>query len=281
MNGIVYITWAAHCDWGPYHGWVIGYDKTSLQQQIVYNDTPNGSAGGIWMSAAAPSADESGNIYLATGNGSVGVANDPSNLINRSESALKLTPGGDSLAVSSFFTPNNYSYLDTYDKDFGVAGMLLIPNTNRVLTGAKDGNLYLLDRDNMGGFDSATNHVEQTIHLGTNVWILRSSLAYYKGEQKEFVYSWSEKAPLYAFPYNRSTDTLDVLNAIVSGVHGPTGGNGSFFSLSSNGSVDSTAVLWVNQSVSGKCKPGGLSRYFKSIQCNGCNKRIMEFFDGF
>ncbi len=251
LNGIVYITWAAHCDWGPYHGWVIGYDKTSLQQQIVYNDTPNGSAGGIWMSAAAPSADEYGNIYLATGNGSVGVANDPSNLINRSESALKLTPGGDSLAVSSFFTPSNYSYLDSYDKDFGVAGMLLIPNTNRVLTGAKDGNLYLLDRDNMGGFDSAINHVKQTIVLGTNVWILRSSLAYYKGEQKEFVYSWSEKAPLYAFPYNRSSDTLDVLNAIVSGAHGPTAGNGSFFSLSSNGSVDSTAVLWVNQSASG------------------------------
>ena len=251
LNGIIYITWSSHCDWGPYHGWVIGYDKTFLQQQSVYNDTPNGYNGGIWMSAAAPSADDSGNIYLATGNGSVGVSNNPSNLINRSESALKLTPTGNTLTVSSFFTPNNYSYLDAYDKDFGVAGMLLIPNTNRVLTGAKDGNLYLLDRTNMGGYDSATNHVEQTITLGTNVWILRSSLAYYKGEQKEFVYSWSEKAPLYAFPYDRSADTLDVLNAIISGVHGPTAGNGSFFSLSSNGSVDSTAVLWVNQSASG------------------------------
>ena len=267
LNGIVYITWASHCDWAPYHGWILGYDKTSLQQQIVYNDTPNGTAGGIWMSAAAPSADDSGNIYLATGNGSVGVTNDPSNLINRSESALKLTPSGNTLAINSFFTPNNYSYLDTYDKDFGVAGMLLIPNTNRVLTGAKDGNLYLLDRDNMGGFDSTINHVKQTVVLGTNVWILRSSLAYYKGEQKEFVYSWSEKAPLYAFPYDRSSDTLDVLNAIVSGVHGPTAGNGSFFSLSSNGSVDSTAVLWVNQSGSGNANQAvclGILRAFSA-----------------
>ena len=54
LNGIVYITWSSHCDWGPYHGWVIGYDKTSLQQKIVYNATPNGYNGGIWMSAAAP-----------------------------------------------------------------------------------------------------------------------------------------------------------------------------------------------------------------------------------
>ena len=267
LNGIVYITWASHCDWGPYHGWVIGYNKTSLQQQIVYNNTPNGDAGGIWMSAAGPSADDSGNIYLATGNGTVGVTNNPSNLINRSESALKLTPTGNTLKVSSFFTPSNYSYLDGNDKDFGVAGMLLIPNTNRVLTGAKDGNLYLLNRDNMGGYDSATNHVIQTIVLGTNVWILRSSLAYYKGEQKEFVYSWSEKAPLYAFPYDRTADTLNVLNAIISGVHGPSSGNGSFFSLSSNGSVDSTAVLWVNQSVSGNANQSvclGILRAFSA-----------------
>jgi hypothetical protein len=103
----------------------------------------------------------------------------------------------------------------------------------------------------MGGFDSSMNHVAQTITLGTNVWILRSSLAYYKGENKEYVYSWSEKAPLYAFLYDRTADTLDVINAIVSGVHGPSAGNGSFFSLSSNGSADSTAILWVNQSITG------------------------------
>jgi hypothetical protein len=251
LNGIIYIAWSSHCDWGPYHGWLMGYNKTSLQQEVVYNTTPEGHQGGVWMSASAPSADEAGNIYLAVGNGSVGVADDPGNLVNRSESALKLTRAGSTLAVSSFFTPLNYQTLESSDRDFGVAGMLLIPNTNRVLTGCKDGNLYLLDRDNMGGYDSTSNNAVQTITLGTNVWILRSSLAYYKGEQKEYIYSWSEKAPLYAFPYDRSADTLDVQNAIVSGVHGPNGGNGSFFSLSSNGSVDSTAVLWVNQSLSG------------------------------
>lgn len=251
LKGIVYITWSSHCDWAPYHGWVLGYDKNSLQQQIIYNDTPNGYNGGIWMSAAAPSADDSGNIYLATGNGSVGTTGNPENLTNRSESALKLVPSGDSLRVSSFFTPNNYPDLESHDRDFGVAGMLLIPNTNRVLTGCKDGNLYLLDRNNMGGYNASGNNVAQTITLGTNVWILRSSLGYYKGEQKEFIYSWSEKASLYAFPYDHTADTLDVKNAIKSCIQGPTGGNGSFFSLSSNGSTDSTAILWVNQAANG------------------------------
>ena len=279
LNGIVYITWASHCDWAPYHGWVIGYDKTSLQQSIVYNTTPEGYNGGIWMSAAAPAADDAGNIYIAVGNGSVGVTNDPANPVNRSESALKLTTAGNTLAVSSFFTPQNYPYLESSDRDFGVAGMLLIPNTNRVITGCKDGNLYLLDRDNMGGFDSTRNHVVQTITLGSNVWILRSSLAYYKGEQKEFIYSWSEKALLHAFPYDRNADTLDVINAIISGVAGPKGGNGSFFSLSSNGSADSTAILWVNQAANGgNANQAVLPGVFRAFSATDVTKELWNSF---
>ena len=103
----------------------------------------------------------------------------------------------------------------------------------------------------MGGYNSTGNNIIQTITLGTNVWILRSSLAYYKGEQKEYIYSWSEKAFLHAFPYDRNGDTIDLLHTIISGVYGPTAGNGSFLSLSSNGSIDSTAILWVNQAANG------------------------------
>ena len=77
-------------------------------------------------------------------------------LVNRSESALRdlLTPSGSGLTVSSFFTPKNYPYLESSDRDFGVAGMLLIPNSNLVVTGCKDGNIYVLNRDNMGGYSS-------------------------------------------------------------------------------------------------------------------------------
>src|SRR5665647_402478 len=260
LNGIVYITWGSHCDWDPYYGWVIGYDKTTLQQKSVYNTAPNGGRGGIWMSAAAPSADEFGNIYVASGNGSVDTSNYPG---DRSVSAIKLTPTDSALTVSSFFTPQNYAYTNGIDLDFGSTGMLLIPNTNRILTGCKDGHLYLLNRDAMGGYNTTGNNVAQTITVGIisdtiSVYkrslyaFLRSSLTYYKGEQKEYVYSWSEGAPLIAFPYDRTADTLDVKNAIISGIQGPTGGNGSFSSVSSNGSVDSTAVLWVNQAANGQ-----------------------------
>ena len=68
-NGIVYIAWSSHCDTGPYHGWIIGYDAVTLQQTLATVTTPNGEAGGIWQSSSGPSADEWGDIYLTVGNG--------------------------------------------------------------------------------------------------------------------------------------------------------------------------------------------------------------------
>jgi hypothetical protein len=66
-------------------------------------------------------------LYVAAGNGSVGVTGNPADVTNRSESALKLTPSGSTLTVSSFFTPTNYLELEATDLDFGVTGLLLIP----------------------------------------------------------------------------------------------------------------------------------------------------------
>ncbi len=83
LNGIVYVGFSSHCDWGPYHGWILGYDAATLQQQVVYNATPNGYAGGMWESGAGMAADAQGNLYVVTGNGTVGDAGDATNLSNR------------------------------------------------------------------------------------------------------------------------------------------------------------------------------------------------------
>src|SRR5213075_2049900 len=101
LNGLVYVTFSSHCDWGPYHGWILGYDAATLQQQVVYNATPNGYAGGMWESGAGMAADAQGNLYVVTGNGTVGDAGDATNLTNRGTSALKLTRSGSALQVTS------------------------------------------------------------------------------------------------------------------------------------------------------------------------------------
>src|SRR5207302_10159238 len=85
-NGNVYIAWSSHCDWGPYHGWVMAYSAATLTQVAVYCDTPTGSNGGIWMSGQGLNADTNGNLYLATGNGTV----DTVGTTNRGMSFLKL-----------------------------------------------------------------------------------------------------------------------------------------------------------------------------------------------
>jgi hypothetical protein len=249
LNGIVYIAWSSHCDWGPYHGWLMGYDNTTLQQKYIYNSTPDGYNGGIWMSGGGPSADSDGNIYLAVGNGSVGANGNPADPRNRSESALKLSPAGNGFTLESYFTPKNYETLEGADLDFGVTQLMLIPGTKRAIVGVKDGHLYLLDRDNMGGYSSVTDNVSQTINVGTNSF-LRSAMSYFSGSKK-YIYSWSENSLLRAYPYNATSNLVDLNNTIIGGMQGPTGNNGAVLSVSSNRSVDSTGILWASYAANG------------------------------
>jgi hypothetical protein len=202
------------------------------------------------MSGSAPSADDAGNIYVGTGNGSAGANGNMSDLRNRSESALKLFPAGNGFTIKSFFTPNNYPTLEAGDLDFGSSEMMLIPNTNQVLTACKDGKMYLLNRDKIGGYNATMNNVVQTIDLGVNAH-LRSSFAYYKGAKQEFAYTWSENSILKAIPYSHILNKFDIAGIVNSGVQGPVGNNGAFMSVSSNGSVDSTAILWASFAANG------------------------------
>ena len=272
LNGIVYIAWASHCDWGPYHGWLMGYDKTTLQQKYIYNSTPDGYNGGIWMCGGGPSADKDGNIYLAVGNGSVGTSTDPTDLRNRSESALKLSPSGNGFTVKSYFTPRNYETLEGADLDFGVTQLMLIPGTNRAIVGVKDGHLYLLDKDNMGGYSSVADNAAQKIDLGSNSF-LRSAMSYFNGSKK-YIYSWSENSLLRAYPFDPISNLIDVNNAIVSGVQGPTGNNGAVLSVSSNGPVDSTGILWASYAANGDANQSTRPGMLRAMDATDVTKEL-------
>ncbi|MHA4810106.1 discoidin domain-containing protein [Flavitalea flava] len=275
LNGIVYIGFSSHCDWGPYHGWLLGYDATTLQQKVVYIDTPEGMEGGLWMSGAAPSADAAGNIYLSTGNGTVGVGSNQSDLTNRGESLLKLTPSGSTLTVADFFTPSNYLALEQSDLDFGVTQTLLVPGTNLIMTGCKDGHLYLADRTNMGGYNAAANQNLQMINLGAGAH-LRSSFGYYKGSAREFVYSWSENTSLKSYPVIRtnSLGNLDAVNIVSSGLQGPTGNSGAMMAVSSNGAVDSTAILWASHPLGCDANQSVCPAILRAVNANDVTKEL-------
>jgi outer membrane protein assembly factor BamB len=273
LNGTVYVSFSSHCDWGPYHGWILGYDATTLQQQVVYNATPNGYAGGMWESGAGMAADAQGNLYVVAGNGTVGDAGDPTSLTNRGESALKLTPSGSTLRVASYFTPYNYQFLNDNDLDYGGMGALLIPNSARYLTGGKDGNLYLLNKDDMGGYLPSANQVQQVVRLG-NAANMHCQAAYYKGSAKEFVYVWSENDPLRAIPFDRVSNLLSPQGQVVSSVAGPAGQSGAVLSVSSNGSKDGTGILWASYAVSGDAEHTVSPGILRAFDANDVSKEL-------
>src|SRR5216683_7136119 len=234
LTGFVYVTFSSHCDAGPYHGWILGYDAATLQQQVVYNATPNGYAGGMWQSGTGMAADAQGNLYVVTGNGTVGDTANPTSPTNRGESALKLTLAGSTLHVASYFTPQDYQFQNDNDLDYGTMGGFLIPNSTYFLTGGKDGNLYLLNKDAMGGYVPSANQVHQVFALGSSA-NMHCQAAYYKGSAKEFIYVWSENQPLRAIPFDRASNLLNPQGQVVSSGGGPTGQSGAVLSVSSNG----------------------------------------------
>src|SRR6185312_10795017 len=155
-KGSVYIAWASYNDIGAYHGWVMAYDAGTLKQTGVWNDTPNGSDGGIWLAGCGLSADSNGDIYVVTGNGTYDASSGGKDY---GDSFVKLTLNNGSLNVSDYFTPFNQSSLSTDDIDLGSSGYVLLPDqpgaiTHLGISAGKEGRIYLLDRDNLGKFHS-------------------------------------------------------------------------------------------------------------------------------
>ncbi|MGA7221073.1 MAG: choice-of-anchor D domain-containing protein [Candidatus Sulfotelmatobacter sp.] len=166
-NGVVYISWASHCDIQPFHGWMMGYQEGTLQQVAVFNSTPNGTEGGIWQSGAAPAVDEYGNIFALMGNGTTDV---PTGGVDYGEGLLNLNPA--TLAVNDYFIPSNYQSLNNSDLDLGAGGVLLLPEqptppTDLLIAVGKQGMVYLANRANLGGYNAAGNQVIQTLPAGT------------------------------------------------------------------------------------------------------------------
>lgn len=262
-DGTVYICWASHCDWTPYHGWVMGYDAKTLKQKYVYNDSPEGGQAGIWMSGQAPAVDDSGYIYISTGNGSIGYKGDIHDVTNRAESLVKLKPSGNTLKVVDYFTPDNTPYLEQFDLDYGVDGVLLIPNTTLSLSGSKESFLYLINNNKMGGITTDNSNVIQMldVNAGGDFFAnhLHGSPVYFKaGNGQEYVYAWAEGGLLKQFPFDRAAGKFDTLNKKMGVTSLPYGMPGAMLAVSSNGGQNGTGILWASHPLQGNANEGNV-----------------------
>ncbi len=171
LNGNVYIAYGSNGDALPYNGWLFVYSAAGgvLHQATVFCASPNAGASAIWQSGDGPAADNSGNIYVATGNGPFDLNSGGPDAGN---TVLKLSLQTGALKVLDYFTPFDQASLASNDLDLGAGGPV-IPATQTgaaapslVLVGGKDGKLYSINRNNMGKFNSAANHDVQTLALG-------------------------------------------------------------------------------------------------------------------
>jgi uncharacterized repeat protein (TIGR03806 family) len=249
-GGILFSTYTGYSDTDPYHGWIFGYDPTTLQflTNYTFNTSPNSkiadwgpNAGecGIWMSGNGPCADNNTNLYFEVGNGPF---NADTGGTEYGDSFVKLSTTAGKFSVADYFTPFNQESLASADADLGSGGALLLPDSvgsathRHLMVGCgKEGKIYLVDRDNMGHYNpNNDSQIVQT--LGGAVGGTWSSPAY-----------WNNR--IY---YHGNGDVLKAFRISNASINSsPTRGGTSFGypgatpSISANGT--NNGIVWVIQ----------------------------------
>jgi hypothetical protein len=241
-NNHVVIGWASYCDNPTWHGWVMSYNASNLAQEGVFNASPNGSAGGIWMSDGGIAADSNGNIFFPTGNGTWNGTTD------YGDSIVRLgAPSGGTFPLLDYFTAWDQDYLNTNDLDISSGGIILLPPTtsglNLLAAQGKQGTIMLLNQAKLGGYcikqtPACTNSdpliPQEIVGASNGIW---GSPATWNGN----LYWGSPSEPISAYSIDPSKGSIST---------SPTSQSLQIFSyppptptISANGSTN--GILWV------------------------------------
>jgi hypothetical protein len=243
INGTVYLAWSSHCDARPYTGWIMGYNGTTLAQTTVLNLTPNANDGAIWNSGAGMAADNAGNIFVLEANGvfdgTVNAAGFPTEG-DYGNAVLRISTAN-GLAVTDYFEMSNAESENNGDVDLGSGGGLLVSlidssqkTWNVIVAAGKDGNLYLVNRGNMGKFNATTNNIYQELDgvLPGGIW---SMPAYFQGR----LYYTPVDSPMLGFQFKNAKLLATPFAKTVHSFGYP----GATPSISANGTAN--AIVWV------------------------------------
>ncbi len=260
LNGVVYVAFASNCDINPYRGIVAGYSAATGALTTMWSDesgvgTDENSMAGIWQSGGGLISDIPGRIVLASGNG-VSPSPAPSNAppTTLSESVIGLTVGaGGQISPSQFFAPSDAPTLDQNDEDLGSGGPIALPteafgtkaHPHLVVEDGKDGRVFLIDADNMGGYKQGpgeSDAVLQTVGPFGGVW--GHPAAY--GGQGGWVYILESAGGgvLRAFSYGLSGEGVPQLSPAATSAESFGYTSGSPL-VTSNGTTAGSAVVWV------------------------------------
>lgn len=270
-NNTVYIAFAAYGDQNPWQGWVLGYnaDKitaTTIPPDYVFCTQPNtdNNGAGIWQAGQGPAVDDSGNLYIMTGNGYNTQSNPNLNSTNPATNeygctVLKLNPN---LTVGDYFAPMDAIDMSRVDDDLGSGGLLLIPGTNLVVGGGKRHNLYLMDRSNLGRHSTTQDNVLQKFEVeeandpgSQYTHHIHGSPVYYQGPNGINLFVWPENMEMkqmsLTLPGGATSLAITARSNILDPdkfAGGTAGMPGGFMLVTCNGNpaAANTGVLWAN-----------------------------------
>ena len=148
VGNILYVGYGSLSDCDFYHGWLVGVPINNPASVTAW--APSAEHGGaIWGVGGV--ASDGNNPFVTTGNtwttGTWGGG----------EAVIRFQPGPIfTESTADYWVPFNWFDLDTFDLDLGGSGPLLVDvpgatPSRLVVALGKDGNAYLLNRDNLGG----------------------------------------------------------------------------------------------------------------------------------
>ncbi|WP_159083277.1 PQQ-binding-like beta-propeller repeat protein [Streptomyces sp. P3] len=253
MGGSVYAGFGSHCGHAPYVGHVLRVDtatrKTTLWSAGTSSDNGKSS---VWMSGGGLVSDGPGRILLTTGNGDapgVGPGSKPPGQLGDSVVRLGVNSDG-TMSAKDFFSPSNAPLLGLLDADLGSGGPTALPDDafgtaqhpHLLVQIGKDGRLFLLDRDDLGGRSQGANSTDKVLGIfGPYEGVWGHPGVY--GGQGGYVYTIGSKGPLRAFRYGVTGDGVPTL--IDAGRSSETFGFSSGSPvITSTGSTPGSAVVW-------------------------------------
>ncbi|WP_146258995.1 choice-of-anchor D domain-containing protein [Streptomyces tateyamensis] len=253
MGGVVYAAFGGHCDMAPYRGYVVGVSTTTpgITAMWASETGASNSGAGIWQAGGALMSDGPGRIFLGTGNGispPAGPGKTPPGVL--AESVVRLQVNADrSLSAADFFSPANAPTLDQNDTDLASGGPVGLPDSfgtpshpHLMVQQGKDGRVFLLDRDNLGGRSQGANGTDAVV--GTTgpfqgqwghpaVW----------GGDGGYVYLVGSNGPLRALKAGVTGDGTPALTAA-----GTSGDSFPYTSgspvVTSDGTTSGSALVW-------------------------------------
>jgi hypothetical protein len=234
QDGIIYIGFGGPgCNVKTENGWVMAYNDSTLEQVGVFNASPGVEASAVWLSGAGLAGDGAGNIYASTGDGLFDVNNGGSHY---GDSVLKFNQGAGVINLVDYFTPYDQLYFQQHDLDVSSGGITLlppVPQGNFAVTVDKNGTIYLLNEDGLGGYNSMADiQIPQEIDAPVNGQV-HGGLTYWNNN----LYLWAYQTPVLAYAFADGRLSLLPTSQTPKVTSNPQGGI-----VSSNGVTD--AIFW-------------------------------------